>query len=188
MNKKINLLLALLVLSAAWISCNSKKTDIKIAYVRSGDLIYKYKGMEEATEKYKKQAEDWQANLEGMKKEYEEAVAKYNQQASKLSLVEKTQTEDRLKKMEDNLNKYYQGLQDQAKKTDEEMTQGVLNQINTYVEKYGKDHGYMMIFGTSNTGNILYADSLYDLTDTILAGLNRNYTGGAVTTDSTSAK
>lgn len=175
----MNIFLLLLVGSFAWVSCNDKKAEQKIAFVRSGDLIYKYKGMEEATEKYKKQAEEWQANLEALKNEYDNAVTKYNQEAARLSLLEKTAREDKIRKMEENLNKYYQGLQDQAKKTDEEMTQGVLNQINTYVEKYGKEHGYAMIFGTSNTGNILYADSIYDLTDTILAGLNKEYTAGA---------
>ena len=68
------------------------------------------------------------------------------------------------------------------------MTQGVLNQVNAFVEKYGKSHGYAMIFGTSNTGNILYADTIYDLTDTILAGLNKDYAAGLIPKDSSETK
>jgi outer membrane protein len=189
MKNPINLFLALSLLAAIWMSCNQQNPQIKIAYVRSGDLIYKYKGMEDATEKYKQQAQGWEANLEALKKEYENAVTKYNQEASKLSLIEKTTREDKIRKMEEHLNKYYQGLQEQAQKKDQELTQDVLEQINKFVEKFGKDNGYAMIFGTSNAGNILYADTIYDLTDTILTGLNKQYADKSATpSDSTSTE
>ena len=101
MKSTLNIFLSLIVLSAFWMSCNDKKADQKFAYVRSADLIYKYKGMEEATTKYKKQAEEWQGNLEAMKKEYDEAVAKFNQGGGKSAA-----DADKIKKMEENLNKY----------------------------------------------------------------------------------
>ena len=63
------------------------------------------------------------------------------------------------------------------------MTQGVLSQINSLAQQYGKEHGFDLILSTTQSGSILYGDDAIDLTKDLLATLNRNYNPSAPQND-----
>jgi len=67
---------------------------------------------------------------------------------------------------------------EKEKKDETEMTQSVLNQVNSFVEQYGKEKGYDIVFGTTNSGNLLYAKESMDITKEVLEALNANYSSG----------
>lgn len=52
-----------------------------------------------------------------------------------------------------------------------------LQQINTYVEEYGKANGYDYIYGASGNGSLMYANDSKDLTDQVLIYVNKKYQG-----------
>ncbi|MCB0401222.1 MAG: OmpH family outer membrane protein [Flavobacteriales bacterium] len=52
-----------------------------------------------------------------------------------------------------------------------------LNQINDYVEEYGKANGYDYIYGASGNGSLMYAKEENDITDQVLAYINQKYHG-----------
>jgi outer membrane protein len=51
----------------------------------------------------------------------------------------------------------------------------MINDINQYVAEYAKAEGLYMILGANGSGNVMYADPAYDLTEEILEGLNQRY-------------
>jgi outer membrane protein len=55
------------------------------------------------------------------------------------------------------------------------MTEGVLNQVNSFIEEYSKNKGYDLVIGTTTSGNLLYAREYMDITDEVLKALNENY-------------
>ena len=55
------------------------------------------------------------------------------------------------------------------------LTAGIVNQFNTYVEKYAKDEGYDVVLGATLSGNILYAKDAIDITPQLIEGLNDTY-------------
>jgi outer membrane protein len=55
------------------------------------------------------------------------------------------------------------------------MTQSVLNLVNDYVKEYGKSKGYRYILGATGSGNLVYAQESYDITDDLVKGLNEEY-------------
>ncbi|RYF87208.1 MAG: OmpH family outer membrane protein, partial [Chitinophagaceae bacterium] len=57
----------------------------------------------------------------------------------------------------------------------QQLTSDVLAKINSYIQEYGKDKGFKIIFGTTTEGNILYGLDEDDLTETILTNLNSQY-------------
>jgi outer membrane protein len=58
---------------------------------------------------------------------------------------------------------------------DLEITQKVLNQINSFVKVYAQKNGYKLIIGTTEDGNLMYADETLDITDDVLSELNIKY-------------
>ncbi|MEM8565659.1 MAG: OmpH family outer membrane protein [Bacteroidota bacterium] len=149
----------------------------KIAFVRSQDLIYKYEGTVEAMAEFNNQKQQWQANVDTLKFDFQRAVNRYNQEYATLSVSERQQREEGLSQQERQFQNYAGAINDKIQAADEEMMQASLNQINVFVEEYSQAHGYDIILGTTLSGSVLYGDEVLDITDELLEALNKNYRG-----------
>lgn len=147
------------------------------AFVRTDVLLEKYKGMIEAKQVYQVKAEDWQANIDTLKAELEAAIKDYESNKSNLGLIQQQEQEQQLKKQQDDLVKYNQAIGQKAQQEDQVLMEGILNQVNAFLEVYGKEHGYTIIFGANGTGNIIYGHETRDITSEVLLALNRDYEG-----------
>ncbi len=149
----------------------------KIAYVRSDELLNKYQGMIQAREAFKVKADSWQVRIDTLKNDFEGAMKAYEAALPKLNTKERTEKESRLRKQQEDLVRYTEAISKQAEEEDAKMTQGVLNQVNSLIELYGKNHGYDIIFGANGSGNIVYGVEAVDITNEVLVALNRDYEG-----------
>jgi outer membrane protein len=175
--KNNNLLAALilLVLISIGFSIWSNMKTPKIAYVKSGEVVEKYKGMLDAKNIYKEKMAKWQANIDTLQGDYQRSISSYNTDLPKLSNKEKAEREQLLRNQENNLRQYTAALDKKAAEEDQKMTEGVLNQINSHIKVYGESNGYDAIFGTTSNGNLLYGKDGIDITEEILKELNGNY-------------
>lgn len=147
----------------------------KIAYVRNLELVYGFNGMKQAQAEYKAQTDAWQANIDTLGLKYQRALADYQKDYKSFSAKEKKEQEDMLSKMEGNLRKYTTAVQDESKSKEAVLTEGILNQINSYVEKFAKSKGYDIVLGSEGKGNILYGTKAYDITEEVLDALNKEH-------------
>ena len=147
----------------------------QIAYVRSHDLVYAYLGMKEAQNRFEHQKEQWQANVDTLKSDYEKTLLAYQQQASTLSKSERDQQQALLKVQYDNVFQYAESLNAKVDEEHNKMLQGVLNQVNSYAHQYAEEHGYTLILGTTLSGSILYGESAIDITESLLNKMNLDY-------------
>lgn len=53
----------------------------------------------------------------------------------------------------------------------------IIKQMNQYIKEFGEDKSYGYIFGTDGKGNLMYADSVNDLTKDIISYINQKYAG-----------
>ena len=172
---RINMLTFAMAFIGLTLSVYHYITRPRIAFVRSQELVYGYTGMQEMHNKYETQTKIWQSNVDTLKKEYQQAVEKYQDEESGLSSQEKTKRQQRLAQKQEEVASYANKVNEEAKKQEDEMLQGVLNQINTLVIDYGKSKGYDIIIGTTADGNLLYGKDALDVTDVLLKELNKNY-------------
>lgn len=56
-------------------------------------------------------------------------------------------------------------------------SQQVFNQINQYVQDYGKEHGYTYIFGANSSGSLMFANNEKDITIEVTLYVNNKYQG-----------
>ena len=176
MREKINSILLVVVLVAVGILyyivlCQKPK----IGFVRSSELVYSYKGMSEAHEQQENKTKEYQSNVDTLQMDLQKAINNYNLEFSKLSKEERAEKEKMLIIQKENFQNYSQNAREAIEKSNTTLTEGVLNQINTFVEKYAKDHGYTIIFGTTTSGNILYGEDQIDITEDVLKALNGQY-------------
>jgi len=70
---------------------------------------------------------------------------------------------------------YQRAIQESAQQEDAKSTQQVVAQVNAFLERYGKQHGYDLILVATPSGSIAYAKSSLDLTEEVVADLNKEY-------------
>lgn len=151
--------------------------SVKVVYVRSQDLVYNYLGMKEVQNKFESQKQAWQSNLDTLKMDFQRSLSKFQEEYKHLSEQEKKTREQMLRTQENNVIQYNEAVTAKYKEEEDKMLQGVLNQVNSFVEKYGKEKGYDIILGTTLSGSLLYGENTMDITEEVLAELNKNYQG-----------
>lgn len=174
MRIKDYLFLAFIILGIS-LSVWAKLTIPKTAYVRTADLVNGYLGMKEASNEFQKKSSGWQSDIDSLKRILQKEIDTYTQDSLTLSREKKKEKMKYINRLQNDLVEYTRTLSDKAGKEDEEMTQRVLNQVNSFIEQYGKEHGYTVILGTTSSGNIMYGDKSADITEPVLEALNNYY-------------
>lgn len=156
-------------------SIYSKLSTPKVAYIRTLDVIYKYNGMKMAHARFKKQSEEWQANIDTLKNRYNVAVANYQIKAKSTSGKALEEDKLMLDRMEADYKKYASAIGEKAQENEKKITEEVLNQVNAFVEDYAKKNGYDIVLGAEGGGTIMYGNDKFDITEEVLKKLNEDY-------------
>lgn len=146
----------------------------KIVYVDSAKLMNGYKGMIEARKEYDKKRNAWQANVDTLTHDVQDAIKKYSKDLSLGTEKEKQLSKELISTKQKALIDYQTVIRQNAAQEEERLNQEVYTTVNTFLLRYGKKHGYKMILIAAN-GNIGYADPSMEITDLIVDELNKEY-------------
>lgn len=174
MNKLVIALTTLAIIASGFAIYKSTRSP-EVAYIRSADMIYAYEGMKEAQQAYQDKMQAWQANVDTLRLELERNIGNYTNELGKLSGKDKAERQDLLNRQQQNYNQYTKAITEKSRAEEQKMTEGVLNQVNSFIEEYSKEKGYDLVIGTTTSGNLLYAREYMDITDEVLKALNENY-------------
>jgi outer membrane protein len=146
----------------------------KIGYVDSTRLLNGYKAMVEARKEFEKKQANWNANVDTLMKDVQDAIKKYEKTAATGTDKEKQLSKELITGKQKQLYDYQNATRQNASQEEQRLTQNVLTTVNAYLLRYGKKHHYKMILIAAN-GNIAYADADMDITDKIVEELNKEY-------------
>lgn len=147
----------------------------RIAYVDSAKLLSSYEGMIRAQQTYQEKVSVWQANIDSLTSEVQEALQNHQQEVAHLSDTEKQQAEQLLRRKQEQLANYQQAIREKANQENQRMTQEVITQINNYLSEYGDQKDYKVILVANETGTIAYAQQGMDVTGEVLQALNDGF-------------
>lgn len=165
-------LLAIIILSITVFTNNEK-----VVYVDSSKLLNNYKGMQAARASYQQKANAWKANIDTLASEVQQQIFIYEKESPKMTAKERQLSQELIRNKQKQFADYQQAMNTQAQQEDAKMTSDVVTQINAYLKKYGESKGYKVILAATEYGNLAYADEGLDITDAVLEGLNRDYSG-----------
>lgn len=148
-----------------------------IVYVDANQLINNYKGMQEARKTYQQKAVTWKANVDTLSSEVQRQIMDYEKASGRMTPKERELSEELIRTKQKHLMEYQQAMNAQAQQEDTKMTGEVVAQINSYIKKYGEEKGYTIVMAATEYGNIAYADEGLDITEEVLEGLNKEYSG-----------
>jgi len=173
----IVVLLALLVVLVGIDIFYLKRDALRVAYIRSPELVEGYHGTIEARSAFEKKKEAMLANVDSMGMDFDRLRHQYVNSAARMTPDKRMEQEKFLSQQQDQFLRYRDAIDQKIEEEDTRMMQEVLNQINSYVEEYAVKEGYTYVLGTTSTGSILFGDKALDITEPVLTGLNSRYKG-----------
>lgn len=157
-------------------------SGMKIAYVEIDTLLAKYNFCIDLNEAMVKKSENVRLTLNQkaaeLDKQKQEFQTKYQNNAY-LSQERAQQEYNRIAKLEQDLQALSNKLQSELMSENEKNSLQLRDSINSFLKEYNKTRGYSMIISNTGFDNLLYADSVYNITKEILEGLNARYSSPA---------
>jgi outer membrane protein len=162
----------------------AQSAELKIGYVNSAEIFARYKAFSDVQERFNKEVEEWQKRTEEMKSQVDSLAAYIKGEVSvlpprlpfhALSEAKQQEKQEEYKSKEaaylDYVNTIF-GPDGTAERRNAELTQPVLDKINSIIARLAQEEGYTYVFDAV-AGNIAYADAQFDLTDAVIEELNK---------------
>ena len=155
-------------------------SDAKIAYVEVDSIMSQYKFCKDYSLILQKKGQNIQNTLAQKQQALEAAAANFQQKVQQNAYT-REQAEGvnaSLQKQNNDLQILNQRLSAEFQNETDQFNKALRDSIQHYLASYNKDKKYSIIFSKQGD-NLLYADKAYDITNEIVAGLNKAYKGKA---------
>jgi len=147
-----------------------------IVYVNSDSLINNYDYYKAVKLKFQTLTAQAQTEISTKGAAFQKEVAAYQKGASALNLVQRTATEKRLAKKQQDLQQLSQNTGKQLQDVEAAQNEALYNKISAFLKVYAKNKGYKLVLTYSKTNpSMLYGDESLDITKDVIAGLNDDF-------------
>ncbi len=154
-------------------------TELKIAYVEVDSLMTQYEYCKEYSLILEKKSQNIQATLQQKGQSLQSAANNFQQklQQNAYTREQAEQIQAGLQKQNADLEALQQRLGAEFQEETNKFNAALHDSLQHFIAVYNKDKKYTMILSKSGD-NILYADKGIDITNEIIAGLNKAYKKG----------
>lgn len=190
MKKIIRSAAALALVSLVMASCNNQpakveeksaptqaaNTSMKIAFIEVDSIMSQYKFCKEYSAILEKKGQNIQNTVAAKGRNLQAAATKFQQdiQSNKYTQQQAEAVQAGLQKQNADLQALQQRLGAEFQAETEKFNNALRDSIQHYLAVYNKDKKYSLILSKAGD-NILYADKAYDITNEVIAGLNKAY-------------
>lgn len=175
MKNGISAIVILLVFAVGYLFYAQKSQNEDVVYIDVNVLMADYEGMKDAKKEFEAKSTVWQANVDSLISSFQNELKVYEKERSGMTKKENELKQELLRNKQQQVGNYQQAIQRQSEEEDAKISGAVVNEVNTYIKEYGKNHNYKIIIGANSSGNVLYAQDGIDITQDVLTGLNAAY-------------
>ena len=157
-------------------------TELKIAYVEVDSIMTQYKFCKDYSLILQKKGQNIQNTLAAKQQQLQAAAANFQQKVQQNAYT-REQAAGRqagLQKQRNDLQALDQRLSNEFQVETAKYNNALRDSIQHFLAAYNKDKKYSLILSKAGD-NLLYADKAYDITNEVIAGLNKAYKPTAAT-------
>ena len=158
---------------------NATNGGLKIAYVEVDSIMSQYQYWKDVTKLMQGKEANIHKTLQGKQESIQQAAANFQQnlQQNKFKSQEEAQrVQASIQKQAQDGDALQQRLGAEYQQEVAKYNKALSDSIHHFLAKYNKDKKFSVIFAKQGD-NILYGDAAYDITDDVIAGLNKSYKG-----------
>ena len=151
-------------------------TETKIAFVEVDSIMTQYKFCKEYSLILQKKGQNIQNTLAQKQQQLEAAAANFQQkiQQNAYTRAQAQGIQAQLQRQNADLQALNQRLSGEFQNETEKYNNALRDSIKHFLASYNKDKKYSLILSKAGD-NILYADKAHDITNDVIAGLNKAY-------------
>ena len=164
-------------------------TETKIAFVEVDSIMSQYKFCKDYSLILQKKGQNIQSTLAQKQQALEAAAANFQQkvQQNAYTREQAQQIQMSLQKQNNDLQALNQRLSGEFQAETEKYNNALRDSIQHFLAVYNKDKKYSLILSKAGD-NILYADKTHDITNEVIAGLNKAYKQAPVAEKASTSK
>lgn len=149
-------------------------TSFKIAYFDIDSLQIHYDYCRETFDKIKADERNMNIQLGELMNKNQQRIREWQEKGANMSQKEGEQAKLEYNNMQDEFEKTKKTLEQNLQNQQSKLMNTVRKSIEDFLKDYGKAHGYSYIF-SYEPAFMYYKDSVYDITNDIINGLNEDY-------------
>ena len=172
LKRKNHVLVSVLILIVL-LGTGSVFAQVKMGYIDSQRILATYSKAVDAQKKLEAETAQASDELKKMENDFRAQQERLEQQAMLLNDEKKQQKAQELQELYMKIQQFSQDKQTELANRQDELLKPVFDKINTVINQIGEKDGYDFIFNGSISGNLVYAKEQYDLTDKVLAELDK---------------
>lgn len=152
-------------------------TDFKVAYFIMDSLDANYEKVKEARKETVAKEDALNSKLASLEKEFQQKAGDYDAKlkANQMSQAEFEAAQRDIAQMKDNLLRQKQSAEQELMELNSRRLGEIKKEIEEYLKVYNQDKGFNYIFMYDATSPFLYCDTVYNITNEVLEGLNSRY-------------
>lgn len=157
-------------------AAQSNPTKLKIAYVEVDSIMSQYKFCKDYSLVLQKKGQNIQNTLAAKQQQLQAAAANFQQKVQQNAYT-REQAEAinaGLQRQNADLQTLNQRLSTEFQTETTKYNNALRDSIQNFLKAYNKDKKYTLILSKAGD-NLLYADKAYDITNEVIAGLNKSY-------------
>ena len=170
-------------------AAQSNPTKLKIAYVEVDSIMSQYKFCKDYSLILQKKGQNIQNTLAAKQQQLQAAAANFQQKVQQNAYT-REQAEAinaGLQRQNADLQTLNQRLSSEFQSETNKYNNSLRDSIQNFLKVYNKDKKYTLILSKAGD-NLLYADKAYDITNEVIAGLNKSYKPSAKMSAATEKK
>lgn len=148
---------------------------LKVAYVNWDTLMNEYQYVEDMLSELEKEKIQMRKQLEGKMRKLENEYKELQEESTFMTQSEIKKAQKRMQRKQQKLRKKQQGLQGKLARKRQKMLKRFFDDVSEYLEEYNEANEIDLILRYQRGGDLLFAESGFDITDTVLTGLNEKY-------------
>lgn len=150
--------------------------SVKIAYVDIDSIQEKYKYFTTKRDELKAKATNMESTLQAKKTEFQKMYETAERNAPTMTQNQMEAEQIKLQNKQMELQNFEANFSDQLDKESADFNEAYLKKLEDYINKINKDKKYAFVLTYSrNSASLLYTDKDYDITKSVLEGLNKEY-------------
>lgn len=152
-----------------------EKNDFTIAYFDIDSLQEKYEYFKDVSDKIKAREATVTSQLNSLQDSYQKRLKVLQEKGPTMTQAEGEAAQREYAEMQQKYQQRQMAMEQDLKKQQIDLMTDVRNKIENYLKEYNREKGYAFILSYEPGFMLYYRDSLYDITNDVIQGLNERY-------------
>jgi outer membrane protein len=154
---------------------SKNSNDFRIAYFDIDSLQEKYEYFKDVSGQMKDKEANLSSQMDALQSTYQKRLKELQEKGPSMTQSEGEAAQREVAQMQQKFQQRQMSMEQDLKKHQVDLMTDVRNKIENYLKEYNKEKGYAFILSYEPGFMLYYKDSLYDITNDVISGLNEQY-------------